>query len=484
MSWRKFVPIAFILFVLSGLSIVPAAAQSGVIWTAEYFNNPYLIAPASIIRQEGGISFNWGAGSPGAGINADNFSARWGTDAFFNAGSYRFYIQADDYVHVYIDFQPLIDTFGQNKVGQIVTQDINLAQGTHHIQVDYQEVGGNAYAFFTWANLATNPGGPNFPVPNNPGGQVIPASGPWTAQYFANPTLSGTPSLIQSEVSPTHNWGSGSPVASIPADNFSARWTTLQFTEAGTYLISVQADDGVRVVIDGIVYIDRFNFATGQTYTATANLYRGNHNFVVEYFEGGGVAYLNYSFNGGSIPPTPVIYPTPVVTGAAATVTNAYRLNVRNIPNPIIGTVLTKISRFETYPVVGRNSNRSWWQLNVNGIIGWVNGRYITVVNAQNVPVTDGTVVTPPPVNCNSAPTPRLIVGRLGRVTPGYPNNIRLQPSSSSALVGQMPAGAVFSVLGGPQCSQGWYWWQVNYYGVVGWTPEGGSGQYWLEPVY
>ncbi|WP_410968985.1 PA14 domain-containing protein, partial [Salmonella sp. SAL4444] len=74
-------------------------------------------------------------------------------------------------------------------------------------------------------------------------------TGPWTAQYYANPTLSGSPTLIQTESSPTHDWGTGSPVVSIPPDNFSARWTSTRTVEAGTYQISVRVDDGVRVFV-------------------------------------------------------------------------------------------------------------------------------------------------------------------------------------------------------------------------------------------
>jgi uncharacterized protein YgiM (DUF1202 family) len=501
MMWRRgFIP--FFAVLLLCISALPAAAQPGVTWNAEYYNNAFLNGPAVLARQEGAISYDWGSGSPGPNVVADNFSARWGADPFFTAGTYRFYALADDRIRIYIDFQPspIIDTFGVPRVGQTISADVALSQGQHHIQVDYVENGGNAYVYMTWANLATNPTGPNFPVPGNPGG--IPASGPWTAQYYANPNLAGTPTLIQSEVTPTHNWGTGSPIASLPADNFSVRWTSTQYIPAGTYQLSVLADDGVRVVIDGISYINEWHNATGTTYRANVSLAAGEHSFLVEYFEVGGVAFLTYDIAPLSSivptnPPPPVNNPPPVNTGAYGTVTNAYRLNVRQTPDPINGQVLTKINRNETYPVVGRNANRSWWQINVNGTIGWVNARYLSVTNAQNVPVTSqgGGISNPPPVvvptnpppvtgvTCAAAPYPRLQIGRLGRVTPGLPNNLRSGPSPSSPLIGQIPSGGVFSVISGPQCAGGYYWWQVNYNGVTGWTPEGGAGQYWVEPA-
>ncbi len=84
-----------------------------------------------------------------------------------------------------------------------------------------------------------------------------------------------------------------------------------------------------------------------------------------------------------------------------------------------------------------------------------------------------------------SQPT-RLAVGGQGRVTtfPNLPNRVRAYPSFAGSVVGYIPAGGVFSVLGGPVCQQGTWWWQVNYNGLVGWTGEGnGYGTYWLEPV-
>ncbi len=96
----------------------------------------------------------------------------------------------------------------------------------------------------------------------------------------------------------------------------------------------------------------------------------------------------------------------------------------------------------------------------------------------------------------NAAPTPaqavtcpgflpsRLRIGGMGRVTPGLPNNLRSQPSLSASLIGQIPGGAVFTVLAGPICDQaGIAWWQVNYNGQVGWTGEGQGNVYWVEPV-
>lgn len=84
---------------------------------------------------------------------------------------------------------------------------------------------------------------------------------------------------------------------------------------------------------------------------------------------------------------------------------------------------------------------------------------------------------------CSGALPSRLTVGGEGRVTPGAPNRLRAQPTTSAGILGNIPAGGMFAVIGGPTCADGYAWWQVNYNGLVGWTAEGSSSQYWLEPA-
>ena len=75
----------------------------------------------------------------------------------------------------------------------------------------------------------------------------------------------------------------------------------------------------------------------------------------------------------------------------------------------------------------------------------------------------------------------RLAVGLQARVTPGLPNTLRNYPGGWA--VGQIPGGGVFTVVDGPQCTQGMAWWLVNYQGQIGWTGEGYGNTYWLEPL-
>ncbi|MBE0691242.1 MAG: hypothetical protein IH587_14075, partial [Anaerolineae bacterium] len=92
---RKVVEIVSALLLFSVILVQPAAAQ-GPVWVGQYYDNSTLNGTAAVTRNEGAISFNWGAGSPSSGIPGDGFSARFATDYVFPAGTYRFYMLADD----------------------------------------------------------------------------------------------------------------------------------------------------------------------------------------------------------------------------------------------------------------------------------------------------------------------------------------------------------------------------------------------------
>ena len=113
---------------------------------------------------------------------------------------------------------------------------------------------------------------------------------------------------------------------------------------------------------------------------------------------------------------------------------------------------------------------RYWWQISYAGMTGWT---------AEG----EGNAYWVAPFVCPNSPLPRLTPGIVGRVTPGLPNTLRVQPASNSSALGQIPGGGYFVVLSGPQCGpEGWSWWHVNYNGIVGWTAEGSGTTYWLEP--
>jgi uncharacterized protein YraI len=268
----------------------------------------------------------------------------------------------------------------------------------------------------------------------------------WTAEYFNNPNLQGTPTAIFTENGPTHDWGAGSPAATLPADNFSARWTSVQSMTAGTYVLNVHTDDGVRVLVNGVAYINEWHPASGSTYTAPFSLPSGQHTFVVEYYEATGNAFLQFTLSAyGGQPGSPT-----------ATV-NAVELNVRHIPNPSTGVVLTRIFLGQTYPVIGRNADTSWLQLNVNGIVGWVNAAFVIASNVQNVPVTDS----------SAQPTPPPPAGATATVTASALNVRQIPNPYTGAILTRIHRGQTYPVIGRNADTS---WLQLNVNGIVGWV--------------
>jgi len=302
----------------------------------------------------------------------------------------------------------------------------------------------------------------------------------WTAQYFNNNFLGGAPNLVRAEAGPNHHWGADAPAPGIVADHFSARWIVVQHLDAGRYTISVTADDGVRVNVNGRVIIDAWHTATGQTYRQTLDLAAGQHTIVVEYLEQTGLAHITFTM---TREPGGMVVVTPLPSGVAQARVTAWVLNVRDAPRT--GSVIAKVRRGEVYSVVGRTADSSWWQINVNGTVGWASGAWLTVTHGGGVGVLTPFPVptaTPFPGQCPGFLPSRLTPGVWGRVTPGLPNNLRAQPSLSAAWIGQIPGGGLFRVLGGPVCADNTAWFQVNFSGVVGWTMEGQGAVYWLEP--
>lgn len=88
------------------------------------------------------------------------------------------------------------------------------------------------------------------------------------------------------------------------------------------------------------------------------------------------------------------------------------------------------------------------------------------------------------PTNDADYLAPRLAEGERARVLAGIALNLRPTPSTAQARLGVVPAGTTFTVLAGPECADGYVWWQTEYGGRRGWLAEGDprTGDYWLEP--
>ena len=149
---------------------------------------------------------------------------------------------------------------------------------------------------------------------------------------------------------------------------------------------------------------------------------------------------------------------------------------------------------------VSANVNEIFSQAGAVWVIGQANATVYRIDTAQNRVVGEAVTgsnmptLTLPPTQtlsvyeaCSGAPATRLHVGDRARVAmyPYENQRIRQDPSSGAAILTLFRPGTLMKILEGPVCANGWVWWKVQSYtsGDIGWTAEGDSNSYWLEPV-
>jgi len=255
-------------------------------YQAEYWNITDGVLPPAIPtrapdlqRDDDTLDFDWGDGSPGAAITPNMFVARWTKTVKLSAGVYRFSGVRDDGIRAYIDNVPVVDKWTTGHESYSV--DRVVMGGEHQLRVEYFEAGSGAQAEFTYDRI----------------GEVAPGDGGYGAEYFANRDLAGTPALTRTDDAIDFDWGSGPASDSLPANNFSARWTkTINLADPSAYKFTVSSDDGVRLFIDGVKVLDQWNFQSTTTFTANRQLPQGPHQIVLEYFEANGDAVAKFRY--------------------------------------------------------------------------------------------------------------------------------------------------------------------------------------------
>ena len=259
--------------------VPPTATPTPVIteWRGEYFDNPTLSGTPVVVRNDGDVKFNWGRNSPDPRVPVDNFSARWTRTLGFEGRLYRFSLQADDGVRLWVDDNLLIDQW-HAATPQVYTSDVSLSAGLHTVRIEYYEGVLDAYVFLKIE-----------PVENFAG---------WKGEYFDNPFVSGPPKVIRDDAAIAFDWGTNPPATGLPAQRWSARWTRTANLVDGMYRFTLRADDGVRLLIDDTLIIDEWHIANGQVYVRDVNLLAGAHKLVVEYYQETGIVFIKVYFSG------------------------------------------------------------------------------------------------------------------------------------------------------------------------------------------
>ncbi|MFM2054003.1 MAG: hypothetical protein RL456_2040 [Pseudomonadota bacterium] len=129
----------------------PVAAGSGTGLLGTYYANTTL-SGAAVRTAVQAVDFNWGLGSPGTGVPADNFSARWtGWVEAPATGSYVFQTRSDDGVRLWIDGVQVIGNWTDHAATDNTSAAIAMTAGQRRrITLEYYERGGYAEMRLRW----------------------------------------------------------------------------------------------------------------------------------------------------------------------------------------------------------------------------------------------------------------------------------------------------------------------------------------------
>lgn len=118
------------------------------------------------------------------------------------------------------------------------------------------------------------------------------------AEYFANRNLTGVPALTRIDPQIQFNWSTQAPVPQVARTNFSVRWTgKLVPPVTGRYTLSLSADDGCRLFLNGKQLIDHWIDSGESPQTVSVDLTEGqSYDLRIEYYQAAGLAGAHFNW--------------------------------------------------------------------------------------------------------------------------------------------------------------------------------------------
>ena len=146
------------------LTVNAVAGATGTGLRGDYYNG---IAFDTLVgtRTDATVNFNWGGGSPFAGVGADNFTVRWSGEVEAPVtGSYVFSTTGDDGMRLKLNGATIIDDWNYHAPTDTFSAAVVLTAGKRvPITVEYLEAGGGALAQLWWQP----PGGARVAIPSD-----------------------------------------------------------------------------------------------------------------------------------------------------------------------------------------------------------------------------------------------------------------------------------------------------------------------------
>jgi hypothetical protein len=122
-------------------------------WRGEFFTNRWLAEVPALSAYYTDLNFDWGNGSPGPGVPADDFSGRFKRYVWFEAGAYRFTVFTDNGVRLWVDERLLIEQWEDQRGSFEAVATLNV--GYHRLQVEHYDAGGPTALTLSWQVLPT-----------------------------------------------------------------------------------------------------------------------------------------------------------------------------------------------------------------------------------------------------------------------------------------------------------------------------------------
>ncbi|MCW1967090.1 MAG: PA14 domain-containing protein [Anaerolineae bacterium] len=264
----------------------PISTLSG--WNAQFWSNPNQSGSPTLERRDPSVDFNWHLNAPASGLPSDGFSARWTRSASVLTGRFRLVAVVNGGIRVRVNNEVVIDHFS-NQGYKTITHYIDLNSGTHQIEIDYADHGGQARVKFDMQRMMGL-------AESLPARQIRPNAGKtrfWQGEYFNNLNMTGEPAYIERHTNINFNWGEKSPALNIKRDGFSARFSKRDYFASGIYQFVVQADDNVRVYVDNKLIVNEWLTQHNRVaQSASISLHQGWHDIRIEYADLSNTAHL------------------------------------------------------------------------------------------------------------------------------------------------------------------------------------------------
>ncbi|MBN2305715.1 MAG: SH3 domain-containing protein, partial [Anaerolineae bacterium] len=326
-------------------------------WLAEYFNNLDLAGSPVFTTNlpATGINQNWGQGSPGGAVPADNFSARFtrtlNVPTDIPEGTYVFYVKADDNYRFTIDVTTLVDKW--DSFGELGAVHVALLPGPHTFKLEYRERSADASVFLTWSPpngqnpvLDIPPGAPSpYEVAGGTGAPATGTGGDTGSGTGAvpPPPVTGLEGVTQANLRIRSGpGGSNSTIAVIP---YKRSVTVLGIDYSRTWF---------QVNYQGTI---------GWSYAPWIMLIEGNDRML--------------PYTDGTIPPSE---PPPATVGVIG---QAYG-NIRLRSGP--GMQFPRIARIiwgTRVQILGRSSSLLWYKVQYGDQVGWSYARWYRIVQGE-----------------------------------------------------------------------------------------------------